>query len=88
MKHGHCTAVCVIAAALSLWVTPAFAYLGPGVGLSAIGAFLALVLGVLVAFFGFIWYPLRRLWRKGKAAGASASAAPQKPPVESVDRGI
>jgi len=64
-----------------MWAAPAFAYLGPGVGLSAIGAFLALILGVLVAFFGFIWYPLRRLWRKDKTAGA----AQQKPQADSVE---
>ncbi len=50
-----------------MWATPAFAYLGPGVGLTAIGAFLALIVGVIVAFFGFIWYPVKRLLRKGKA---------------------
>jgi hypothetical protein len=88
MKRGHVTVICVTAAALSLWVTPAFAYLGPGVGLSAIGAFLALVLGVIVAFVGFIWYPLRRLLRRGKAASTSPSEASQKPPAESVHEGI
>jgi len=68
----------------ALWATPALAYLGPGVGLSAIGAFLALIVGVFLAFVGFIWYPLRRLWRKGKAVGASSSNPQQKPQVEPV----
>jgi len=36
-------------------------YIGPGAGLSAIGAFLALVFAVIVAMFGFVWYPIRRL---------------------------
>ena len=39
------------------------AYVGPGAGLSAIGAFLALVAGVFVAIVGFIWYPIKRLIR-------------------------
>ncbi len=52
-----------------LFVFPrsAMAYIGPGAGLSAIGAFLAIVVGVLVAIFGFVWYPLkrlRRMWKK------------------------
>lgn len=40
------------------------AYIGPGSGLSAIGALLALVIGLLVAFAAFVWYPLRRFRRK------------------------
>jgi len=38
---------------------------GPGAGLSAIGSLVALVLAVLVAIIGFLWYPLKRLM-KGK----------------------
>ncbi len=44
----------------------AFAYIGPGAGLSAIGAFLAVVAGIIVAIFGFLWYPIKRLLRKKK----------------------
>jgi len=40
------------------------AYVGPGTGLSAIGAFLALLVGIMVAVFGFLWYPLKRLLGK------------------------
>lgn len=40
------------------------AYVGPGTGLSAIGAFLALLVGIVVAVFGFLWYPLKRLLGK------------------------
>jgi len=88
VKRGNFTAVCVTAAGVfSLWATPAFAYLGPGVGLSAIGAFLALIIGVIIAFFGFIWYPMKRLLRKGKAAGASPTAPQETLQAESVDEG-
>lgn len=38
-----------------------FAYIGPGTGLSAIGAFLACLLGIIVAILGFFWYPIKRL---------------------------
>jgi hypothetical protein len=88
VKQGNLTAVCVTATGVfSMWATPAFAYLGPGAGLSAIGAFLALIVGVIVAFFGFIWYPVKRFLRKGKAAGASPSEPQQKPQAVSVDEG-
>ncbi len=43
---------------------PAMAYVGPGPGLSAIGAFLALFMGLILAMFGFVWYPIKRLLRR------------------------
>lgn len=53
------------------------AYIGPGSGLSAVGALLALFVGLLVAFVAFVWYPLRRMrrrWRdRSPRAGVGAS---------------
>ena len=49
----------------------AMAYIGPGAGLSAIGAFLAVVAGIIVAIFGFVWYPIKRLLRKRKKPGTT-----------------
>ena len=45
---------------------PAMAYVGPGTGMSAVGVFLAVAMGVVVALFGFIWYPIKRLLRARK----------------------
>lgn len=39
------------------------AYIGPGGVLGAIGAFLALLAAVVIALFGFVWYPVKRLMR-------------------------
>ncbi|MBI3143457.1 MAG: hypothetical protein HYZ16_11585 [Bacteroidetes bacterium] len=36
-------------------------YIGPGGGLSAVGAFLALLAAILLALVGFVWYPIKRL---------------------------
>lgn len=44
--------------------TLAQAYIGPGAGISAIGAALALIAAVFFAIVGFIWYPVKRLLRK------------------------
>lgn len=44
----------------------AFAYLPPGAGLSAIGAFIALIGGIFIAILGFLWYPIKRLIRRMK----------------------
>lgn len=43
------------------------AYIGPGVGLTAIGTFVALVLIVILALVGFVWYPAKRAWKRRKA---------------------
>jgi hypothetical protein len=89
MKRSNLTAACATAAgAFFIWVTPAFAYLGPGAGLTAIGAFLALIVGMIVAFFGFIWYPVKRLLRKGKVRSASPNESQPKPRAESVNEGL
>jgi hypothetical protein len=88
VKRTTFSAACVtLAGAFSLWATPAFAYVGPGAGLSAIGAFLALVVGVILAFFGFIWYPVKRLLRKGKASSIAPGEPPQKPAADPTEEG-
>ena len=43
-----------------------FAYIGPGTGLSAIGAFLACIAGIIVTVLGFFWYPIKRLLGKSE----------------------
>lgn len=59
--------VLLVFAAISF--QPAYAYIGPGGGLTAIGAILSLIAVVIVTFFGFLWYPIKRLrkkWRERK----------------------
>ena len=48
-------------AVLLLSATPAFAYIGPGGGLSALGAVLALFAAVALAVVGFVWFPIKRM---------------------------
>jgi len=47
---------------------PVVAYIGPGAGLSAIGALVAVVVGIVVALLGFVWYPIKRLMRRLRPA--------------------
>ena len=55
----------------------ASAYVGPGAGITAIGAVLALIGGIVLAIFGFVWYPLKRL-RRAKGKNAVAEQKPDK----------
>jgi hypothetical protein len=57
------TAIAVFTVAL-----PVAAYVGPGAGLSALGSLLALLAAVVVAIAGFLWYPIKRLLGKRRAA--------------------
>ena len=42
---------------------PALAYVGPGAGMTVIGAALAFIGAVFLAIIGFVWYPIKRVWR-------------------------
>ena len=62
-KHQLLMSAVLIAVFIGLLPQPAMAYVGPGAGLSAIGLFLAIVVGVIVAIAGFLWYPIKRILR-------------------------
>ena len=47
---------------------PAMAYVGPGTGIAAIGALLAIIVGVIAALFGFLWYPAKRFLKQRQQA--------------------
>ena len=50
-----------------LLATEAYAYVGPGLGLGAIGAFFGIIFAVILGIIGLIWYPLKKLFKKYKA---------------------
>jgi hypothetical protein len=62
-NHRILPSVVLVIALLSLFPQPAAAYVGPGVGLTAIGVFFAVIATIVVAIFGFLWYPIKRLLR-------------------------
>ena len=47
------------------------AYIGPGPGLGAVGAMLALIGAGVLMVIGFVWYPVKRLTRRWKATRAA-----------------
>lgn len=65
----------------------AVAYMGPGSGLAAIGAFVAVVGVAVFMAVGFVWYPLRRLrtalrHRRGKATAVTTKLEARYSPPE------
>lgn len=70
---GRIGLVLGLAAVASLVVpSPAAAYVGPGAGLAIIGAAIAVIGAVLATVGGFVWYPVKRLWKAiGRGTGKS-----------------
>jgi hypothetical protein len=46
---------------------PVFAYMGPGLGVGALGAALGVVASLLLVLISVVWYPLKRLARRSRA---------------------
>ena len=59
---------------LALIATPATAYIGPGAGISVLGALWGLIIGVVMAVGVILFWPIRMMLRKKKAAKAEAAA--------------
>jgi hypothetical protein len=55
--------------------SPALAYVGPGAGLSVIGAALAFLGAIVLSIVGFVWYPIKRVLRR-RAARSKPSGTP------------
>ena len=62
------TARWIIAGLALTHAAGAAAYVGPGAGLTAIGSFLALLSAVVLGIVGFLWYPIKRIMRRFRAA--------------------
>ena len=52
------------------------AYVGPGVGLSAIGSVLAFIGAIFLLIVGFLWYPIKRLLKRRQKPDEDIAAGP------------
>jgi hypothetical protein len=55
-----------------------YAYVGPGVGLTALLSLLTLGSAFFVALFGFIWLPVKQFFQDEKADEENKDDAPQE----------
>jgi uncharacterized membrane protein len=68
------TLLTLAAAGVVLVPSDAHAYIGPGVGLTAVGTLVAFLGAVFFALIGFIWYPIKRLLRAIRGRNTSGDA--------------
>ncbi|WP_299391744.1 hypothetical protein [Pelagibius sp.] len=72
------------------WTAPALAYIGPGAGLSLLGALWGVVAAVAAALLFLLIWPLRRLMKRRRTApvtsSTSASATARNPESKSAEK--
>jgi hypothetical protein len=65
-----------------LTLSPAHAYVGPGLGAGSIAVVLGILASILLAIFAVVWYPLKRFQRWLRAR-KGADVVDQNGPIES-----
>lgn len=63
--------------ALSVGVTPASAYVGPGPGIGLLGSLIAVVAVVLIGVLGLVIYPIRQMKKKKRQQQMEANQQSQ-----------
>ena len=64
---------------LPFTAAPALAYMGPGLGLGAIGTALGVLAALLLALLSIVWYPMKRLLRRMREDKTAQAAARKLP---------
>jgi hypothetical protein len=73
MKNAG-TGMVAVAFALSLFAPPAFAYIGPGAGITVLGALWGVVVAIVLAVVAVILWPLRVVFRRRRKRTRPADA--------------
>lgn len=72
-------AIGALAVLVALWAEPAAAYIGPGAGITMLGALWGVVVAVFLAIGAVLFWPIRLLMRKmRKTQPAAATVARDK----------
>ena len=70
--------------AIGLAASPALAYVGPGAGLTLLGALWGLVVAVVVSLGFILLWPLRRLMRRNKQVRTASNETADDDPTHSM----
>ncbi len=68
------TTFVALTALLIVTALPAYAYIGPGASAGVIATVLGILASIVMGFFAILWYPLKRLLKKRKAAREAGAA--------------
>jgi hypothetical protein len=68
-KHRRTALLAIAMTAMGVAASPALAYVGPGAGLTLLGALWGLIVAVVVSLGFVLLWPIRRLMRRNKQAG-------------------
>jgi hypothetical protein len=49
-----------------LIITPSYAYLGPGIGGGILAATIGVIVAILAAIFGLVWFPIKNFLKRRK----------------------
>lgn len=80
MNRKYSVVAALAAAGLAFGAGPALAYIGPGAGLSLLGALWGVVAAVAAALLFLLVWPLRRLMRqRSTAQRRTAATRPEQP---------
>lgn len=73
---------CLLALAMALAAPAAAAYIGPGAGISFVGSLLTWVIGIFIALFAILFFPVRVLIRRLRRRPADPGDQEAKRPQE------
>jgi hypothetical protein len=79
LKNPQAALLAVGVSAAVLAASPAFAYVGPGAGLTLLGALWGLILAVVVSVGFILLWPIRRMMRRNRRAAGDQQAADDDP---------
>ncbi len=77
--HGSRNSSIVAAIALLSFALPTQAYVGPGAGVTLIGALIGLLSAIFLALFAVLRWPIRRFLARRRAARDEAATGETKP---------
>lgn len=87
MNRKFALLAALMAVGLVFAAAPAAAYIGPGAGLSLLGALWGVLAAVFAALLFMVLWPLRRLSRRRRGAAATKAAAQDEAGMPRTDSG-